>query len=84
MVKRFLSSGRTGFYLAVLCDGDVGSGDSIELTHRDDRALTVADISALYTHDADNQSLLQRAAELPALPESWRDYFRKRLWEPDR
>jgi len=83
MVKRFLTSGRTGFYLAVLREGEVGSGDPIEFTARDDRNVTVADIAALYTHDADNQSLLHRAVDLPALPESWRDYLRKRLWEPD-
>jgi len=33
--------------------------------------------------DATNQDLLRRASDLPALPEGWRDYFRKRLWEPD-
>jgi 3-alpha domain-containing YiiM-like protein len=38
---------------------------------------------ALYADDADNQGLLRRAVELPGLPASWRDYFRKRLWEPD-
>jgi MOSC domain-containing protein YiiM len=68
---------------AVLCEGEVGSGDPIEFTARDDHNVTVADIAALYTHDADKQSLLHRAVDLPALPESWRDYFRKRLWEPD-
>ncbi len=83
MVKRFLRSGRTGFYLAVLREGDVAHDDPIEFTGRSDHDVTVADIAALYTHDADNQSLLSRAVELPALPESWRDYFRKRLWKPD-
>lgn len=83
MVKRFLRSGRTGFYLAVFREGAVARGDSIEFTRRSDHDVTVADIGTLYTHDADNQSLLRRAAELPALPDSWRDYFRKRLWEPD-
>ncbi len=48
MVKRFLKSGRTGFYLAVLREGEVGSGDPIELTQRDDHDVTVADISALF------------------------------------
>jgi len=83
MVKRFLRSGRTGFYLAVFREGAVARGDSIEFTRRSDHDVTVADIGTLYTHDADNQSLLRRAAELPALPDSWRDYFRKLLWEPD-
>ena len=83
MVKRFLQSGRTGFYLSVLREGEVAAGDPIDFTVRSDQAVTVADIAALYTHDADNQTLLRRAVELPGLPESWRDYFRKRLWEPD-
>jgi len=83
MVKRFLQSGRTGFYLSVLREGEAAAGDRIEFTARSDHDVTVADIAALYTHDADNQTLLRRAVELPGLPESWRDYFRKRLWEPD-
>jgi 3-alpha domain len=43
----------------------------------------VADIVNLYKADATNQDLLRRASELPALPSFWRDYFRKRLWDPD-
>src|SRR6266851_1777434 len=31
IIKRFLGSGRTGFYFAVLKEGEVGAGDSIEL-----------------------------------------------------
>ena len=83
MVKRFLRSGRPGFYLAVLREGEVARGDLVEFTDRSDHDVTVAQIAALYTHDADNQSLLRRAVGLPALPASWRDYLRKRLWEPD-
>jgi MOSC domain-containing protein YiiM len=30
MVKRFLRSGRTGFYLAVLKEGEIGASDAIE------------------------------------------------------
>jgi len=69
--------------LAVLGEGEVGSGDPIAFTARDDNNVTVADITALYARDADNQILLQRAVALPSLPEGWRDYLRKRLWEPD-
>jgi len=83
MVKRFLRSGRTGFYLAVLEEGLVTAGDSIELLARDEHGVTVADIVNLYMADATNQDLLQRASALPALPTDWRDHFRKRLWNPD-
>ena len=37
----FLESGRTGFYLRVLEEGDVGAGDAVALVDRDPRALTV-------------------------------------------
>ena len=84
MIKRFLRSGRTGFYLAVLREGDVAAGDAFDLVAQDDNHVTVADVVGLYTADAANQELLRRASELSALPESWRQYFRERLWEPDQ
>jgi len=83
MVKRFLRSGRTGFYLSVLQEGEVAACDSLALISRIEPAVTVADVVNLYEVDVANQDLLRRASELPALPEGWREYFRKRLWEPD-
>lgn len=83
MVKRFLRSGRTGFYLAVLREGEIGAGDSIEPVALDASQITVADVVALYAADGANQDLLRRASESAALPESWREYFRERLWTPD-
>src|SRR6516162_8664536 len=48
MVKRFLSSGRTGFYLAVTREGEVGAGDEIKVMARDPNAVPVSDITRLY------------------------------------
>ena len=72
MVKRFLESGRTGFYLAVLKEGEVAAGDSIELLEQDQHNVTIADVVNLYRRDATNQDLLRRVSEVPSLPESWR------------
>ena len=83
MVKRFLQSGRTGFYFAVLTEGEVAAGDSIELLERDEHNIPVANVVNLYRGDASNQEPLRRVSELPSLPKNWRDYFRKRLWNPD-
>jgi MOSC domain-containing protein YiiM len=77
MVKRFLASRRTGFYFRVLQEGEVGVGDTLELVSRDDHHITVADITQLYVREEDNPDLLQRAAQLEALPQSWRDYFQR-------
>jgi MOSC domain-containing protein YiiM len=79
MVKRFLHSGRSGFYLAVIREGDIGSGDTIEFVAKDEHQITVADVNGLYSADAADQDLLRRASVLPALPESWREHFRERL-----
>jgi MOSC domain-containing protein YiiM len=83
MVKRFLQSKRTGFYLAVRREGEVGAGDPIEHGESQPAGVTISDIVNLYTSDSENQDLLRRATELPALPNGWKDYFRKRLWSAD-
>jgi len=79
IIKKFLASERTGFYLAVLEEGEVGAGDEIKLLERDGRRVTVRDITRLYARDKRNVELLRRALELEALPESWRLYFQKQL-----
>jgi len=83
ILKRFLRSGRTGFEFAVLLEGEVGAGDSIELVAQAEVGVTVADVVNLYTVDSENRELLRRATQSSALPENWRGYFRQRLWEPD-
>lgn len=44
MIVRFLRSGRSGFYLAVLREGDVGAGDAIESIGGDAESLSIADV----------------------------------------
>jgi MOSC domain-containing protein YiiM len=41
MLKRLLQSGRTGFYLSILREGDVGEGDDVEIVARDPQGVTV-------------------------------------------
>jgi MOSC domain-containing protein YiiM len=49
MVKRFLRSGRTGFYLAVLKEGEIGAGDAIELTAQEPPGMSIAAVVAAKT-----------------------------------
>jgi MOSC domain-containing protein YiiM len=84
MVKRFMRSGRTGFYLSVVSEGELQAGDAITLHAGPGTSLTVADIVRLYVSDSENQEMLARAAHLDGLPEGWREYFRKRVWKPDQ
>lgn len=46
MVKRFLKSGRTGFYLAVLQEGEIGAGDAIEPSGQDQDRVSIAAVVA--------------------------------------
>ena len=79
MVARFLRSERTGFYLAVLQEGELTKGDLIELLAEDDHDVRVSDIVSLYNSDTKNRDLLRRVSELATLPASLRDHFRSRL-----
>jgi hypothetical protein len=40
----------------------------------------VTEIARLFTRDRDDIEGAQRAADLDVLPDSWRDYFRKRVY----
>jgi MOSC domain-containing protein YiiM len=81
MVKRFLISRRSGFYLAVAREGEVGAGDEMRPLSQDPNAVPVSGISRLYIakhYSDDDRHLLQRALRVAALPESWKEYFRER------
>ncbi|HSB71063.1 MAG TPA: MOSC domain-containing protein [Candidatus Methylomirabilis sp.] len=82
IIKRFLHSGRTGFYFAVLREGEVEAGDAIEVIGRDDSRVTIPDIVRLYLlkrYDRADEEKVHRAVQVEALPESWRSHFRRRL-----
>lgn len=82
MVKRFLASGRTGFYLAVIREGAVAAEDEIVFLSREPNSVPVAQITRLYIakkYNADDVDLARRTLSIAALPDSWKDYFRERL-----
>ena len=79
MVKRFLHSGRSGFYFAVAQEGEVKAGDSIELLNRDANSLSVFDINKLYASEKNDREMLERAVQIKGLSENWRGYFLERL-----
>jgi MOSC domain-containing protein YiiM len=79
IIRRFLASERTGFYLSVLNEGEVGAGDEFELIEKSPSGVRVVDVTRLYGSDKHNVDLLKRAIATEALPESWRTYFQDRL-----
>jgi MOSC domain-containing protein YiiM len=82
MVKRFWLSRRTGFYLAVTREGEVGAGDEMTLVRRDPNEVPVSEIFRLYAgkqySDAD-VGVVQRVLKIEGVPAGWKDYFREQL-----
>ena len=83
-VTEFLERGLLGFYFAVAREGEVEAGDPIVELSRDPAGFRVTEITRLYARDRRDVEGLQRAVELDVLPESWRNYFRKRLADLER
>jgi MOSC domain-containing protein YiiM len=81
MVKD-LASRRTGFYLAVIREGDVGAGDKIVMTYREANTVPLPWIMRLYVtknYCREDIADVRRVLTAPAVPDSWKDYFHERL-----
>jgi MOSC domain-containing protein YiiM len=78
-VIEFLERGLLGFYLAVVREGDVAAGDPIVELERDPHGFRVTEVARLFAHDRDDVEGMRRAAALNVLPQSWRDYFDRRV-----
>jgi len=82
MVKRFLASGRTGFYFAVTHEGDVGAGDEIRPLSRDPNVVPVSEITRLYVakkYTTQDFAVFRRILNVEALPDNWKEYLQDRL-----
>jgi len=79
IIKKFLQSRRTGFYFAVVKEGEVKAGDAIELLGRDANHIAISDITRLYAFEKDDLKTLRHAVKLEALSESWREYFQRQI-----
>jgi MOSC domain-containing protein YiiM len=75
MAKRFLASRRSGFYLRVLREGEVGPGDPIVRTYQDENHVSISDAMRLYLHEPNLNKLRQRALQVEYLSPSWRERF---------
>jgi MOSC domain-containing protein YiiM len=82
MIARFLNSRRTGFYLAVTREGDVGAGDEMVMLSRDPNSVPVSEITRLYLakkYAMEDVNQIHRILNLAALPEDWKEYFQEKL-----
>ena len=75
MAALLTSSGRPGFYLRVLEEGEVGAGDPIVPIARGEERMTVAEVNALLYSPHHPRDQLERALRIPALSPGWRWSF---------
>ena len=76
-LKPFLASGRTGFYLRVIEEGELAAGDPVERVARGEGGLTVRDVARLFT-DGEDPAEFSRAAAVPALEDGWKVWMLER------
>jgi MOSC domain-containing protein YiiM len=79
MVARFLETGRTGYYLRILTEGNVEAGDQVEILARDPAAVPISEITRLFTRDRRDAEGLRRVLAVDALPMIWRPYLEQLL-----
>jgi MOSC domain-containing protein YiiM len=82
MVRRFLVSRRSGFYVAVIREGEVSAGDEIKEISRDENRVSIADVVRLFVtrkYTEADAELVRRASEVAAFPENWKEEFAERL-----
>lgn len=76
IIKPFLHSYKSGFYLRVLKEGLIQVGDSITIHEKSDDEFTVADFVKLYIN-RDDSELKEKALVNNAISDRWKEKFRK-------
>jgi MOSC domain-containing protein YiiM len=79
ILKRFLDSRRSGFYLAVETEGDLGAGDIVETIERHPAELSIPELLRMYLNESVNEQRLRDAIAIPALPDGWRTHLERLL-----
>jgi MOSC domain-containing protein YiiM len=79
--KLFMASARTGFYLRVMEEGDVGAGDPIVQESKSSLGMTVESVFRLAYFDRENVVDIKQAVCLASLSPSWQRMFEERLEE---
>ncbi len=77
MVKRFWNSGRSGIYLSVVQEGELGCGDVIQQVAADPQQVSVADVVRLYKGETTDDDLFERVLRTP-LYGSWKQEIQVR------
>jgi len=78
-VRAFLASGRCGWYLRVVCGGEIGPDDRWEQVSSGPGQVSIAELVAMFRDPGFDPARMAAAARVPALPDSWREQLVSRL-----
>jgi MOSC domain-containing protein YiiM len=77
--RRFMRSGRTGFYFRVLEEAELSAGEMIERISTDPIELTVQESMQALIPGPKQKDVIAKALRVDALSQAWRDDLEKRL-----
>jgi MOSC domain-containing protein YiiM len=80
MVKRFWRSNFSGIYFAVVEEGEIGVGDELELLHREEECISVADVVRLYKGETHDEQTFDRMLKAP-LRGRWKQEIKEKREE---
>jgi MOSC domain-containing protein YiiM len=77
MIKLFWRSGRSGIYFAIVKEGELESGDDVELVEEHPAQLAVADVVRVFKRETTDPEIYARVMEAP-IAGSWKEDIRER------
>lgn len=80
IIDQFLTSGRTGFYFAVVEPGEIGKDDLVERIEADEHRISISTLLRLiFIEEQPDARLLKQALNVKALSAGWRTRILKKL-----
>ncbi len=77
--RRFMKSGRVGFYVRVLDGAKIGQGDLIERVRQHPKKLSVKHSLLALSSGPEQSRIIRRALEIEELSKAWRNDLTRRL-----
>ena len=71
LIKEFMAAGRPGAYLRIIQEGEIGMGDSIEVSHLPTHAITIADLYAAKNGERSKIQEISMVSELSTKYQEW-------------
>lgn len=76
LIKEFFAAGRSGAYLRIIEEGEIGGDDEIFIVSRPSHGITISD---LFAAKQGERSRMAEIAAVPEIPEDYREWANKIL-----